>query len=447
MLPLVLPTSLDFLGEFSTRPFAVPAEETLFVRAERVIVRPGVELENAGILIERGVIVAGGPDLAAPEGARTIEGKVACAGFVDPWSSLGLDEGSVADVATTPSTRTSDVYDPWTLPYLRREALVGGVTAARVQAGRGASIGGVGAVVHTQDAAERELLLADACLAASVGITRGGRVLDVFDRAGEVERLIGALEKGRRYRESQAEHRHELEEWEKKIAEKKAELEKDFKKAKKDREKDEKEAEEKKKEFKEKKYKENKKPRRPRLDPDDEVMARAVDGEIPLVVEVHRANEIRLLLDETAEFDRLRLVIAGATEATWFAAELAEREVPVILWPAPQGSGRDDEYEEHDLALAGELSRAGVRVLIGSGGGTDARELRLLAALAVSHGMDPEDAFAAITTEPSNAFDVTKRIGSLERGKSADVLILDGSPLAATSRVLQVISRGKVVLE
>ena len=436
----------DFLGSAPARSL-VEENDALIVRARRVIVRPGVELENASILIERGVIVAVGTDLQAPEGVRTLEGEVACAGFVDPWSSLGLDPGSVGDFGIQPSVRTADAYNPWNLPHLRREALLGGVTAARVQAGRGATYGGVGAVIHTEDDSSQTMLLADACLAASLGITRGGRTLDVFDRANEVDRLIGALEKGRRYRESQIEFRHELKEWEKEIAEKTTELEKDFKKAKKDREKEEKEAKDKGKEFKEKKYKEDKKPKRPRFDADDEVMARVIDGEIPLVVEVHRAAEIRRLLEETEEFERMRLVIAGATEAALFARELAEREVPVILWPVPMGTPRDDEYEAHDLALAADLSREGVLVLIGSGGSTDGRELRLLAALAVSHGMDPEEAFAAITTASSQVFDVGNRIGSLERGKSADVLVLDGDPLDATTHLRYVVSRGKVVVE
>jgi imidazolonepropionase-like amidohydrolase len=205
----------------------------------------------------------------------------------------------------------------------------------------------------------------------------------------EVDRLIGALEKGKRYRESQIDYRAELEKWTKAIVEKATELEKDFKKAKKDREKEEKEAKEKSKEFKEKKYKEDKKPRRVKLDPDDEALARVVDGEVPLVVEVHRASEIRRLLDKTEPFDRLRLVVAGGAEALPFADELVERDIPVIVWPTPMGSARPDEYRENDLSMAGDLARAGVRVLIGSGGGSDARELRFLAALAVGHGMDP----------------------------------------------------------
>lgn len=423
------------------------AGETVAIRAERAILRPGEELSPATILIQDGVVVAVGADLVVPEGARVIEGAVACPGFVDAWSSLGLDSDSVSDAGAGPATRTADALDPWYLPAERREALRAGVTAARVQIGRSAPFAGVGSLVHNRETARPDIVLEDACMAGSIGITRGGRALDVFDRVGEVDRLVGALEKGRRYRESQVDFRKELETWTKAIAEKVVELEKDFKKAKKDREKDEKDAKEKGKEFKEKKYKEDKKPRRVRYDPDNEALARAVDGELPLVVEVHRASEIRRLLEKTEPFDRLRLVIAGGTEALGFVEELVERSIPVILWPTPMGTPRADEYEDHDLALAGDLARAGVRVLIGSGGSDDARELRYLAALAVGHGMDREAALAAITTSPALVFDAADRLGAIAPGRAGDVLVFDGDPLDTSAALRFVVVHGEVVIQ
>ena len=451
----VLFLSLPLAGDPPAEP-SIPAravQETteaasfVAIRAGRVILRAGEELADATILVEKDRIVAIGKDLAIPQGARVIEGAVVCPGFVDPWSSLGLDAESVQDTGTSPATRTVDALDPWTLPGERDDALRAGVTAARVQVGAGAPFAGVGALVHTNEGPRPDVVLEDACMASSLGVARGGRSPDVFDRVSEVDRLIGALDKGRRYRESQVDFRHELETWTKAIAEKLAELEKDFKKAKKDREKDEKDAKEKGKEFKEKKYKEDKKPRKVRTDLDSEALARAVEGEIPLVVEVHRASEIRRLLEKTAAFDRMRLVLAGGTESLGFAEELVERSIPVILWPVPMGSPRADEYAEHDLALAGELTRAGVRVLIGSGGGDDTRDLRFLAALAVGHGMEREAALAAITSAPAEVFDAGDRIGTLAPGRTADILVFDGDPLDTSAPLRFVISGGRVVTQ
>ena len=424
---------------------AKAADETLVVRAKSLIVRPGEVVENGVLVIEGERILAAGADVSVPEGARELSAEVACAGFVDGWSTLLLDPGSARDLGTAASTRTLDGVDPYRAPYRIDEALGAGVTTARLQAGFSANVGGVGAVVATSTGAP-VVLREDACLAVSVGITRGNRSGDVFDRVGEVDRLVGMLEKGRTYRENHVEYRHELEEWEKAIAEARKELEDDFKKAKKKRDKEIEEAKEKGKEFKEEKYKEDKKPKKPKSDPNSDVLAQVVNGELPLVVEVHRVPELRSLLEKTAPFDRLRMVLAGCSEAHVFAEEIAERRLPVLLWPTADPGSRD-EFDGYDPTLAGKLAEAGVEVLFGSGGQSSSRDLRLLASQAVGFGLDREAALHALTLGPARAFDVAGHVGTLERGKHADVLLLNGDPLSSTSRVQTVISRGRVVVE
>jgi imidazolonepropionase-like amidohydrolase len=121
----------------------------------------------------------------------------------------------------------------------------------------------------------------------------------------------------------------------------------------------------------------------------------------------------------------------------------------VLLWPAPLGAdARTDEYEAHDLALAGRLSEAGVSVLIGSGGlrSEASRDLPLLAALAIGYGLDRDKALEALTVGAARAFDVSDRVGTVERGKDADLLLLDGEPLVSTTRVLYVIAGGRLVV-
>ena len=108
----------------------------------------------------------------------------------------------------------------------------------------------------------------------------GSRAMDPFDRIESIDRLVSNLQAGRTYLVSKNEYKHDLEAWQKTIGEKEAELEKDFKKAKRDREKAEKDAQEKGKKFEEKKYKEDKKPQAPRYDEDNEILARAVNGEM-----------------------------------------------------------------------------------------------------------------------------------------------------------------------
>lgn len=445
---------------------AVPEEragtEDLFLRAKRVVVRPGEVLEDAAVLVRDGKIVGVGTDLAQPEGARVLEAEVVCAGFVDPWGALGLDPGVLVDGGTSASSRAADAIDLYSNDHLRLETLRAGVTSVRVQSGVNARVGGVGAVLRLDPEASRDeaIVLEDANVAMTIGVqSTGGAVqvvglasatqpMDPFDRVAELDRLVQSLESAEKYLLDKVEYGYELEEWQKKIAEAEEQLEKDFKKAKKDREKEIEEAKEKGKEHKDKRYKEDRKPKAPKYDPDEEVMARVVNGELPLVVQAHRAAEIRGLLDGTRRFERLRLILAGGADAAPFAEALAERRIPVLVWPAPLGEGAPDGLERQDLALAARLSEAGVPVLLGSGGASSgaSRDLPLLASLAIGHGLDREKAFEALTVGAARAFDINDRVGSVERGKDADLLLLDGEPLEATTRVMYVVTGGRVVI-
>ena len=424
------------------------AGEVLFIRAGKVVVRPGEVIENAQVIVEDGVIREVGTGLTKPEGAREIEGAVVCASFIDPWSTLGLSAGTARDMGTNAATRTVDGLDPFTPADLRTDVLRSGVTVVRTQAGARAKIQGVGAVVRVAPGldADDAIVLSDAAIGASVGVSTG-RAVDPFDRLKDVDRLVGLIESGRKYREDHVEYKYKLEEWEKEIADKVEELEKDFKKAKKARDKKKKKADEEGDDFKEKKYKEDKRPKAPKTDEAKASMARVSDGELPLVVNVHRTAELRNLLDATKRFDRLRLVIAGGTEALSAAEELSARHIPVIVRPAPLGASTTDEYSGHDLSLAGRLAAKGVTVLIGSGGNTaSTRDLPLLAGLAIGHGLDREDAFAALTTHAARVLDVSDRLGTIESGKDADLLVLDGEPLVSTTRVRYVVTAGRVAV-
>ncbi|MDE0915718.1 MAG: amidohydrolase family protein [Planctomycetota bacterium] len=443
---LVGATSGLFAAPASVPPAAAQGD-LVAVRAHKLHVSPGNVLEDATVLIRDGVIMQVGSDLTIPEGARLIEGDVVCAGFMDPWGSLGMNAAAVVDMGTNAATRATDGVDPYIDPWYRNRALAAGVTAVRVQAGMASVRGGVGAVLSTAPAADLEsmILLRDSNAAAGLGLSARGKAPDVFARIGAVDKLVGDINSGRDYSIVHAKYAREMEAWNKAIAEAEAKLEKDFKKAKKDRDKEVAEAKEDDKEFKEEKYKEDKRPKPPKQDIEDAVMARVASGELPLVVTIHRAAEMRELLKGTAKFKRLRLVIAGGTEAEAVADQLAARSIPVIVRPIPLGANRPDEYSGHDLALAGRLADAGVRVLLGSSGGGSA-DLPLLATLAIGHGLDRDKALAALTTEVARTFDLSGELGSLRPGRRADLLVLDGEPLLPTTTVRYVLSGGRVLI-
>ncbi len=427
--------------EAETETAVTPAAPPLAIRAQRVIVRPGHEIENAVVLVRDGQIVAVGEDVQVPEGAETLEGAVVCAGFMDPWSVAGIESGSARSASSDASVMAADVIDPYGSEDDLQELVAAGVVATRSQIATGAAVSGIDVVLSTASAGA---MIGDAALSTSLGVARGS--LDPIDRVGQIDKLVSELAAGAKYGGDVARYERDLAEWKKAIAEKEEELEEDFKKAKKARDKKVSDAEEKGKEFKEKSYKEDKRPRPPKLDAEKAMFARAVNGEIPIVVTANRALEIRELLRLTKPFTRMRMVMAGGASALTAADDLAARGIPVIVVPSPTNVAGPVTELDPGLALAAELHERGVEVLIGSGArsGSASRDLALLAALAVGHGLDRDAALHAITRGPARAFDVADRIGSVARGKRAELIVLSGDPLASSTRVLATVSGGGV---
>ena len=105
------------------------------------------------------------------------------------------------------------------------------------------------------------------------------------------------------------------------------------------------------------------------------------------------------------------------------------------------------EYRSHSMSNAAILSKKGVKAALGVSGrdGASSKFITLAAAMAVANSMDKNAALRAITLTPAEMFGVADRIGSLQVGKDADVVILNGHPLDTRTRVEMVMIEGKVV--
>lgn len=169
---------------------------------------------------------------------------------------------------------------------------------------------------------------------------------------------------------------------------------------------------------------------------DAEALAPFARGQGLFLVHVESAADIRRLIAFKQTNPSLRFAIHGGAEAWQVAEELARAQIPVILDPL---SNLPDRFERLSARLdnAVLLRDAGVRIAIAPQPGTvDAHQARLalqLAGNAVANGLDWADAFAAITTGPAAIFGVGDRLGRLDRGYLADVVIWDGDPLEVMS--------------
>jgi imidazolonepropionase-like amidohydrolase len=156
------------------------------------------------------------------------------------------------------------------------------------------------------------------------------------------------------------------------------------------------------------------------------------------------ANDIRAAVTIADEFKVPHIVIDDCIEGYRDLDILAARHIPVVLGPLFDPQLVSPERAAAVLNNAGLLSDAGVPVAFGSHGG-DETQLREYAIYAVRAGMKPDLALRALTLTAAEIGGVADRVGSLQDGKDADLLILSGDPLDLTSHIERVIVNGQVV--
>ena len=133
------------------------------------------------------------------------------------------------------------------------------------------------------------------------------------------------------------------------------------------------------------------------------------------------------------------------------AGEIARRKATVILGPVSTSfiDMPRLEYRNHNIRNAAVLSEKGVKLALGVSGrdGASSKFVTLAAAMAVGSGMDRDLALRAVTLTAAEILGVADRIGSLQVGKDADIVILSGHPLDTLSRVEMVLIEGKTAFE
>ncbi len=137
---------------------------------------------------------------------------------------------------------------------------------------------------------------------------------------------------------------------------------------------------------------------------------------------------------------KVRLVIVGASEGWMVAEQLAKAKVPVVVKPLTNIPTFDSLGAT--LENAARLSRAGVTVALASFDTQNSRNLRQEAGNAIANGMDRDAALKAVTLTPAQLWGVADRVGSLEIGKDADVVIWSGDPFELTTGAERVFIKG-----
>lgn len=186
--------------------------------------------------------------------------------------------------------------------------------------------------------------------------------------------------------------------------------------------------------------------KRPAYDPKLEALIPVLKREIPLKAHAHRADDIFTAIRVAKECD-VDLTLEHVTDGSLIVEELAAENYPVAVGPS-FGHATKLELINKSFETPGLLAKAGCQVSIITDSPVIPQQyLALCAGFAVQSGMDEFDALKAITINPAKHIGVADRVGSLEIGKDADIVIADGSPMVSTTKIRKVLIDGKIVSE
>ncbi len=182
----------------------------------------------------------------------------------------------------------------------------------------------------------------------------------------------------------------------------------------------------------------------PAIDIDMEALLPVLEKKIPLKAHAHRADDIFTAIRIAKEFD-VRITLDHATEGHLIADELVKEKLDCIVGPS-FGDRSKYELKNQSFETAAVLNKSGVKVAIM----TDhpvipVQHINMCAQYAVRAGMDHYEALKAITINPAQILGIDDRVGSIKKGKDADLVLWNGDPLNINSRVLFTMIDGEIV--
>lgn len=367
----------------------------------------GEDVENGCVLIaDDGKLAAVGKNIEAPEGAEIIdaEGRLVTPGVVEAHCHIGGSEpmigwaGSDINEVTdpvTPQMRMIDGINPMSPDF--EKARSGGVTSVCVAPGSANVIGGTALAIKTYGNRVDDMVIKDpVAMKCAFGENPKNCYGQQAKKAPKTRMAIAAL-----YREYFTKALQYA--------------------ADKDAGKDVK------------------------FDAKLEALVPVVKGELPLKAHAHRTDDIFTAIRIAKEFN-LKMTLDHCTYGHLIADQLAKEGYPALVGPSFGGRSKS-ELEHKCFDTAGVLHKAGVEVsIITDAGVTPIENLTTVTGMAVSHGLPYEEAWKAITVNPARALGILDRVGSLEVGKDADVVIWTADPLTTIGgKALMTIIDGKIV--
>ena len=391
---------------------------TFAIRNARIVTVSGATIENGTIVIRDGKIEAVGASVSVPSGAEVIDGKGLSVypGMIDARTNLGLSEIQLSADPTVDMAEAGDMnanakaivgINPHTSHV--NVTRVNGITTV-LSAPAGGIISGQSAVVNLWGASQEQMAVV-AAHSLVINFPRvttfsfvpgvGPQQLDFNEALRQRDRRMDELKKVFRAAEDYA------------------------------RAKDA--------------YERDKTLPKPRTDLKMDAMIPYVRGQKPVIFTAERANDIRGIVRFVEEM-KVKAVIAGGQEAWKVADGLKKNNIAVIYTNIYSLPVRDDDGYDELFAAPAKLQQAGVQFCIATGDtGQEVRDLPYQAGLASAFGLSKEDALKSVTLYPAQVLGVADKLGSIEVGKIANVVVTDGDLLEPRTNVKYLFINGRLL--
>lgn len=173
-----------------------------------------------------------------------------------------------------------------------------------------------------------------------------------------------------------------------------------------------------------------------------EALVPVVEGRVPVVMHANLEADIRAAI-KFADEVKVKMILAEGQDVARVIPELKQRNIPVILGPILRLPQREDDPYDLLFTNAKALNDAGIRFSIASGEDHNARNLPYHAAACAAFGLPKDVALKAVTIYPAEIFGVADKVGSLEVGKAANLIVTDGDPLEIVTNIRRLFIRGE----
>ena len=405
-------------GNPTSQSGLMPPRGTFVLRNARIVTVSGPDIENGSIVIRDGKIAAVGTAVDVPANARAInlQGLSIYPGMIDAGTSMGLteigqgapgtvDTGEVGDL--NPHAKAIIAINPHSAHIAVTR--VDGITTALSLPTSGL-ISGQGALINLVGTTPLEMaVIPQATLVINYPRTTSGgfggffgpQQVNLTEAVATANRQLEQIRKTLRDAEAYGRARDAY-------------------------------------------AKDTKLPR-----PDQNLVLEAlvpyVRGESPVIFRASRESEIRGAI-KFAEEMKLKAIILGGEDAVKVVGLLKEKSIPVIVTGILDLPLREDDFYDSLYESAAKLHEAGVKFCISSGdSGANVRNLPFYAGMAAAFGLSRADALKAVTLYPAQILNVADRLGSIEVGKIANLVVTDGDLLETRTHVRHLFIDGREI--